>query len=296
MIYRNIAQLQKKAGGVARACQVLAVSRSGYYAAQRRRGGKEAKMCPVGVRLQAAFARSGRCYGSRRLQAALRGEGIELGRYRVRGLMRAHGLRATWKRKFIHTTDSRHNLPTAANVLDRQFEPAAPNQAWVSDITYLRTRAGWLYLAAVMDLFSRKIVGWAMAPTMPAELVCSALQMAITQRCPAPGLIVHSDRGSQYASEAHRALLERHGLRASMSRKGNCWDNAVMERFFLNLKMERVWQRDYANHAEATRDVTEYIVGFYNNVRLHSKLGYLSPTAYERDMAEKHPIGVSENT
>ena len=120
--------------------------------------------------------------------------------------------------------------------------------------------------------------------------------MAITQRRPAPGLIVHSDRGSQYASEAHRRLLERHGLRASMSRKGNCWDNAVMERFFLNLKMERVWQRDYANHAEATRDVTEYIVGFYNSVRLHSKLGYLSPTAYERDMAEKHPIGVSENT
>lgn len=187
-------------------------------------------------------------------------------------------------------------VPTAGNVLDRQFQPAGPNQAWVSDITYLRTRSGWLYLAAVMDLFSRKIVGWAMAPTMPAELVCSALQMAITQRSPSPGLIVHSDRGSQYASEAHRALLERHGLRASMSRKGNCWDNAVMERFFLNLKMERVWQRDYANHAEATRDVTEYIVGFYNNVRLHSKLGYLSPTAYERDMAAKHPIGVSENT
>ena len=295
MIYRSIAQLQKKAGSVARVCEVLAVSRSGYYAAQRR-GDREAKVCPVSVRLQAAFARSGRCYGSRRLQAALRGEGIKLGRYRVRGLMRAHGLRATWKRKFIHTTDSRHNLPTAANVLDRQFQPAGPNQAWVSDITYLRTRSGWLYLAAVMDLFSRKIVGWAMAPTMPAELVCSALQMAITQRCPPPGLIVHSDRGSQYASEAHRSLLERHGLRASMSRKGNCWDNAVMERFFLNLKMERVWQRDYANHAEATRDVTEYIVGFYNNVRLHSKLGYLSPTAYERDMAAKHPIGVSENT
>ena len=295
MIYRSIAQLQKKAGGVARVCEVLAVSRSGYYAAQRR-GRREAKVCPVSVRLQAAFARSGRCYGSRRLQAVLRGEGIKLGRYRVRGLMRAHGLRATWKRKFIHTTDSRHSLPTAANVLDRQFQPAGPNQAWVSDITYLRTRSGWLYLAAVMDLFSRKIVGWAMAPTMPAELVCSALQMAITQRRPAPGLIVHSDRGSQYASEAHRRLLERHGLRASMSRKGNCWDNAVMERFFLNLKMERVWQRDYANHAEATRDVTEYIVGFYNNVRLHSKLGYLSPTAYERDMAAKHPIGVSENT
>ena len=295
MIYRSVAQLQKKAGEVARVCQALEVSRSGYYAALRRMD-REAKVCPISVRLQAAFARSGRCYGSRRLQAVLRSEGIKLGRYRVRRLMRTHGLRTTWKRKFIHTTDSRHDLPTATNVLDRQFTPAAPNQAWVSDITYLRTRGGWLYLAAVMDLFSRKIVGWAMAPTMPAELVCSALQMAIAQRCPAPGLIVHSDRGSQYASEAHRALLDRHGLRASMSRKGNCWDNAVMERFFLNLKTERVWQRDYANHAEATRDVTEYIVGFYNSVRLHSKLGYLSPTVYEQHMAEKHPIGVSEKT
>ncbi|MFC4161925.1 IS3 family transposase [Chitinimonas lacunae] len=295
VIYRRIAQLQKKAGNVARMCEVLGVSRSGYYAAQRR-SGRKTKVCPVSVRLQAAFVRSGRCYGSRRLQATLRSEGIELGRHRVRRLMRAHGLQATWKRKFRHTTDSRHGLPTAANVLDRHFEPAAPNQAWASDITYLRTRSGWLYLAAVMDLFSRKIVGWAMAPTMPAELVCSALQRAITQRCPAPGLIVHSDRGSQYASEAHRRLLERHGLRASMSRKGNCWDNAVMERFFLNLKMERVWQRDYANQAEAKRDVTDYIVGFYNSVRRHSKRGYLSPNAYERNWTEKHPIVVSENT
>lgn len=161
---------------------------------------------------------------------------------------------------------------------------------------YIRTRAGWLYLAAVMDLYSRKIVGWATAPTMHAELVCSALQMAITQRQPSAGLLVHSDRGRQYASAAHRELLVRHGLLASMSRKGNCWDNAVMERFFLNLKMERVWQKEYANHAEATRDLTDYIVGFYNNVRLHSTLGYLPPTAYERNQVAKHPIVVSEIT
>ena len=293
MIYRKIAELQKEAISVATLCRLLDVSRSGYYAALKRMQSAP-KVCAIGVQLQAAFARSGRCYGSRRLQVALRDQGISLGRHRVRNLMRTHGLRATWRRKFIHTTDSRHSLPTAENVLDRQFEPAAPNQAWVSDITYLRTRSGWLYLAAVMDLYSRKIVGWAMAPAMPAQLVCSALQMAITQRNPAPGLIVHSDRGSQYASDAHRALLERHQLRASMSRKGNCWDNAVMERFFLNLKMERVWQRDYANHAEAQRDVVDYIVGFYNNVRLHSKLGYLSPTDYERKMAAEQPIDVSE--
>ena len=293
MIYRKIAELQKEAISVATLCRLLDVSRSGYYAALKRMQSAP-KVCAIGVQLQAAFARSGRCYGSRRLQVALRDQGISLGRHRVRNLMRTHGLRATWRRKFIHTTDSRHSLPTADNVLDRQFEPAAPNQAWVSDITYLRTRSGWLYLAAVMDLYSRKIVGWAMAPAMPAQLVCSALQMAITQRNPAPGLIVHSDRGSQYASDAHRALLERHQLRASMSRKGNCWDNAVMERFFLNLKMERVWQRDYANHAEAQRDVVDYIVGFYNNVRLHSKLGYLPPTDYERKMAAEQPIDVSE--
>ncbi|WP_275661630.1 IS3 family transposase [Laribacter hongkongensis] len=180
------------------------------------------------------------------------------------------------------------------NVLDRQFDPVTPNRTWVTDITYVRTRSGWLYLAAVMDLFSRKIVGWAMAPGMPAGLVCAALRMAIAQRRPAAGLVVHPDRGSQYASDAYHTLLARHGLRASMSRKGNCWDNAVMERFFLDLKMERIWQRDYANHGEATRDITDYIVGFYNDERLHSKLGYLSPNAYERTTATKHPIGVSE--
>ena len=210
--------------------------------------------------------------------------------------MRIHGLRPVWKRRFIHTTESHHALPIADNRLNRPFEPATVNSAWVSDITCIRTASGWLYLAAVMDLFSRKIVGWAMAPSMPAELVCTALQMAITQRQPPVGLVVHSDRGSQYASDAHRTLLARHRLHASMSRKANCWDNAVMERFFLNLKMERVWPNHYANHAEATRDVTDYIVGFYNSVRLHSKLGYLPPNAYEQHMAEKQPISVSEKT
>jgi len=186
-----------------------------------------------------------------------------------------------WRRKFVHTTNSRHDLPVAPNVLRRRFTPEEPNTAWVSDLTYIRTRSGWLYLAAVMDLYSRKIVGWAMAPSMPAQLVCDALGMAIASRRPAPGLIVHSDQGSQYASAEHTRLLDRHGLIASMSRKGNCWDNAVMERFFLNLKMERVWQRAYANHAEARLDIADYIVGFYNSIRLHSTLGYRSPMEFE---------------
>jgi transposase InsO family protein len=294
-MYQCIAQLQQKAEDVASLCRLLQVSRSGYYAAQKR-ARRALRTCAVSTHLQAAFAASGRSYGSRRLRFELCKRGVKVGRHKIRKLMRINSIRPVWKRKFIRTTDSRHTLPIADNVLDRQFKPAASNLAWVADITYIRTHRGWLYLAAVMDLYSRKIVGWAMAPNMPAELVCSALQMAITQRNPPAGLIVHSDRGSQYASESHRALLARYDLRASMSRKGNCWDNAVMERFFLNLKMERVWQRDYANHAEATRDITDYIVGFYNSTRLHSTLGYLPPNAYELKPAAKQPIDVSEIT
>ncbi|AKJ28351.1 integrase [Caldimonas brevitalea] len=235
----------------------------------------------MGACAKAAFEASGRSYGSRRLSAALKAQGLAVGRQRARTLMQHDQLRPRWRRKFVHTTDSRHDFPVAANVLARRFSPQAPDRAWASDITYIRTRSGWLYLAAVMDLFSRKIVGWAMAADMSAQLVCAALHMAIASRKPEPGLVVHSDRGSQ----AHTELLARHGLLGSMSRKGNCWDNAVIERFFLNLKMERVWLRDYANHAEATADVADYIVGFYNSVRLHSTLGYRSPVVHEQLMA-----------
>lgn len=295
MSFQLVHQLQQKAVPVEQTCRVLEVSRSGYYAA-RRRSQVAPVVCAASVELKAAFAASGGAYGSRRLRAAVASRGVVMGIYRVRRLMRQHGLRSAWKRKFIHTTDSKHALPTSPNVLDRQFNPAQPNQAWVADITYIRTRSGWLYLAVVLDLFARKVVGWAMAPDMQAGLVCRALQLAIVQRQPAAGLIVHSDRGSQYASALHQALLTQHGLVGSMSRKGNCWDNAVMERFFLNLKMERVWQRDYANHGEATNDIADYIVSFYNSVRLHSKLGNLPPNAFEQKSAIKRPITVCEKT
>lgn len=274
-----INQWQEKAE-TTRLCRLLSVSRSGVYAARHRRHRPRAGT--VSKPLRAAFQASGGNYGSRRLSVTLKAQGLPAGRYRVRRLMRQMGLKARWKRKFIHTTNSRHDLPVAANVLDRCFKPSAPNRAWVADITYIRTERGWLYLAAVLDLYSRKVVGWAMAPSMPAELVCTALRMAIALRQPAPGLIVHTDRGSQYASQIHRDLLARHGLVASMSRKANCWDNAVMERFFLSLKMERVWQRRYANPAEAIVDITHYIVAFYNTRRLHSTLGYQSPADYEK--------------
>lgn len=295
MSFELVEQLQQKAVPVNQMCRVLSISRSGYYAA-RKRDQVQPAVCEASVHLKAAFAASGGAYGSRRLRTAVASRGIVIGIYRLRRLMRKHGLRSVWKRKFVHTTDSKHALPISPNVLNRQFNPTRPNQAWVADITYIRTRSGWLYLAVVLDLFARKVVGWAMAPDMQATLVCRALQLAIAQRQPAAGLIVHSDRGSQYASAAHQALLSKHGLIGSMSRKGNCWDNAVMERFFLNLKMERVWQKDYANHAEAMNDVADYIVSFYNSQRLHSKLGNLPPNAFEQKSAIKQPIGLCEKT
>lgn len=282
MIQRLISQWDKKAC-TARLARLLGVSRSGVYAAQRRRQGRRA--APLAASVLAAFQASGGNYGSRRVSAVLKAQGLAVGRCRTRRLMRQQGLKARWRRKFSHTTNSRHDFPVAGNILDRQFKPEAIDRAWVADITYIRTARGWLYLAAVMDLYSRKIIGWATAPTMPAELVCAALKMAIDLRQPGPGLIVHSDRGSQYAGQLHQALLDRHGLIASMSRKANCWDNAVMERFFLSLKMERVWQRTYANPAEASADINHYIVAFYNTRRLHSTLGYRTPADYERAAA-----------
>jgi len=294
MSYQLIHQLQKEAIPVQQSCRVLAVSRSGYYAAQRRAA--KPSVCKASVHLKATFTASQQSYGSRRLVTAMANAGFSIGRYKVRSLMRQAALKPVWKRKFVHTTDSKHDLPIAANVLNRRFNPAAPNVAYVTDITYIRTGSGWLYLAIVLDLYARKVVGWAMAPSMPAKLVCDALQMAITHRRPPPGLIVHSDRGSQYASELYQDLLKQHGFVCSMSRKGNCWDNAVAERFFLNLKMERVWQRQYANHAEAKVDITDYIVGFYNCTRINSVLGNLPPAVYERKMAAHEPIVVSEFT
>jgi putative transposase len=294
MIHEVIRELQKEASPVQQICRTLSVSRSGFYEAQRRIA--KPVVCKESLYLKAVFMASPQSYGSRRLVTAMANEGFHIGRFRVRSLMRKAALKPVWKRKFVHTTDSKHDLPIAENVLNRQFNPPVPDLAYVSDITYIRTGSGWLYLATVLDLYARKVVGWAMAPSMPAKLVCDALNMAIQQRLPSPGLIVHSDRGSEYASELYQDLLTEHGFVCSMSRKGNCWDNAVAERFFLNLKRERVWQRQYANHAEAKADITDYIVGFYNCKRINSALDNLPPAGYERKMAEREPIVVSEIT
>lgn len=266
-----------------RVCRLLKLNRSSLY---RRRKIKPAKGSDAHQALIegicSLFKLSGKNYGSRRIQQALLAQGIFIGRYKVSRIMREQGLVTTWRRKFIKTTNSKHNMKVAENLLNQEFNPTEINKSWVADITYIWTANGWLYLAAVMDLYSRKIVGYSLSSRMTADLVCTALQVAIHTRQPPEGLIMHTDRGSQYCSQQYQDLVSRHGIRCSMSHKGLCYDNAVMERFFLNLKMERVWQKHYANHQEAIKDVSHYITVFYNQVRLHSTLEYLSPNNFEQ--------------
>ena len=221
-------------------------------------------------------------YGSPRIHVELKAQGRGASRGRIERLMRHHGIRAIMARpRRVRTTDSRHDLPIAPNLLDRNFTATAPNRIWLADITYIETDQGWLYLAVVMDLFSRKIVGWAMADHLRADLPLAALRMATSAQRPGVGLIHHSDRGVQYASAEYRKLLQSAGFKASMSRKADCYDNAPMESFFHTLKTELVYHTHYATRAEATRDIFAYIEGFYNRTRRHSAIGYLSPIEME---------------
>lgn len=217
----------------------------------------------------------------------MRGRGYRIGLPRIERLMRAHGIRARHKRRYKATTDSRHSLPVAENVLERQFAPDAPNRVWTGDITYIATAEGWLYLAVVIDLFNREVIGWSIKPRMTTDLVIDALSMAWFRRQPAPGVLFHSDRGSQYASHAYQARLAAYGMRGSMSRKGNCWDNAPTESFFNSLKNERVHGMRYATRDEAASDLFQYIAVFYNRSRRHSTLGYVSPTTFLQNWIER---------
>lgn len=263
-------------------CRILGVPRSAYYDWRERRVVVPPEELLLRRRMKALFAQSRDSLGSRRMMQALRAEGFEIGRDRTRRLMRALKLKVRKKRKYKVTTDSKHNLPIAANVLNRKFSPDAGNRAWCCDITYLWTQEGWVYLAVVMDLYSRRIVGWAMDRRMKKALVIRALMMAVSLRQPPPGLVCHSDRGSQYASKAYRNLLKQHRMIASMSRKGDCWDNAPMERFFSSLKREWIADRLYRTRAEAVADVREYLAVYYNSKRLHSTLGYRTPLDFEK--------------
>jgi putative transposase len=263
-------------------CRVLDVSSSGFYDwLERPESPRAVENRALVAKIQAIHGDSRRTYGSPRVHASLQDAGYRIGRNRVARLMRDHAIRARTKRKFRVTTDSRHDHPVAPNRLDRQFEVAAPNTVWVADISYIPTREGWLYLAVVLDLFSRQVVGWAMDQQMPQELTLAALDMAIQRRRPLPGCMHHSDRGSQYAAGDYRKQLAKYGMVCSMSRKGNCWDNAPVESFFHSLKTEQVHHCDYQTRDEARRDIFEYIEVFYNRQRRHSTLGYLSPAQFE---------------
>jgi putative transposase len=262
---------------------LLGVSTAGFYAWRDRPiSERQQRRNALLVEINAIHERVKGRYGSPRIHAELHADGHGCCVNTVAEVMRQAGIRAKTARKFKHTTDSNHKRPVADNVLDREFSVDAPNQAWVADITYIPTREGRLYLAVVEDLYSRRVVGWSMAEHMESRLVVDALEMAVQRRLPDEGLLAHSDRGSQYASEHYRLLLAKHGIDCSMSRRADCWDNAPMESFFASLKKELVHDADFATRAEARAALFEYIEVFYNGQRRHSSLGYVSPAEYEQ--------------
>ena len=263
-------------------CRVLRVSTSGFYASRNREpSATQQRRQVIAEAAEAAYRENHGIYGYRKVYDELQEQKIDCCRETVRKVMREKGLVSRVKRKFVVTTDSNHNHPVAPNTLDRNFQADAPNQKWTADITYITTRQGWLYLAVVMDLFSRRIVGWSMAASLEATLVLDALRMALTHRQPPPGLLHHSDRGSQYAGHEFQDLLQSQGIVCSMSRRGNCYDNAPTESFFGKLKSEWVHGEDYQTHDQARQHLFHYIEVFYNRQRKHAALDYLSPDAFE---------------
>lgn len=273
-------------------CRALGVSRSGYYAwLSREPSAADERREALTEEVKAVHAQAKARYGSPRIHAELVAQGHACSANFVAKVMREAGIAAKMKRKFKQTTDSSHGLPVAENVLDRGFDPDEPNTRWCADITYTPTREGWLYLAVVEDLFSRKVVGWSMDATMESRLVVDALEMALAARLKGSsgsGLVAHSDRGSQYASEHYQRRLSEERIECSMSRRGNCWDNAPMESFFASLKKELVHGEDYATRDQAKASIFEYIETFYNRVRRHSALGYVAPDEYERAHNQTH--------
>ncbi len=263
-------------------CEVLGVKASGYYAwATRPASPKKIADAQLLVEIKAAMKRGRGAYGSPRVHRELRAQGVRVGKKRSERLMRENGLEARQKRRFVHTTDSRHPHPIAPNLLERDFDPKAANTAWAGDVTYIATGEGWLYLAVLLDLFSRRVVGWATSAVNDRQLALDALRHALRSRRPLPGLVHHTDRGSPYASEEYRQALADSGIVASMSRTGDCYDNAVAESFFASLKTEWVDRHDYETHVEAVASIADYVERFYNTARRHSHLGYVSPIEFE---------------
>lgn len=259
----------------------MEVTRSGYYSYIKNKNKNTREDIKLLVELKILHKKSNRSYGSRRMVKALLLQGYKVGRYKIRRLMRQNEISCKQRRRYVVTTKSKHKFSIAKNILNRNFNVSRPNKAWVADITYLWTSEGWLYVAAILDLFSRKVVGWSIADNMRSDLVENAFSMAKTRRHPVSGLLHHSDRGIQYASHQYQRVLQESKAIVSMSRKGNCWDNAVMERFFGTLKSECTNGKNYKTRDEAKADVIRFIEDFYNNHRLHSTLNYISPVQYE---------------
>lgn len=276
----------KKDFPVQRLCRVLDVSQSGYFAWVARPASlRQRQDMMLLSHVRSAFTLSNGTYGSPRMTRELQDQGLAVGRRRTARLMRNNGLQARQKRRFKRTTDSEHAWPVAPNLLDRDFLTAAPNRKWSADISYIWTREGWLYLAIVMDLFSRRIIGWTVSDRLHRNLAVAALRRAFAIRRPDPGLICHSDRGSQYCSIDYQSEIRKHGALISMSGKGNCYDNAIVETFFKTLKSELVWRTVFMTRADAEAAIGRYIDGFYNPVRRHSSLDFISPATYERQAA-----------
>ena len=264
------------------------VSRSGYYTWLKRKPGKREREEPrLVAEIKASHKRNLETYGPERLKDDLADHGVSVGIHRIKRIRKDHGIRCKQKKRYKVTTDSRHDLPVAANHLEQKFAVTAPNQVWVTDITYIPTGEGWLYLAAHKDLFNGEIVGYAIGERMTRNLVSQSLFRAVAAKRPAAGLLHHSDRGSQYCSDEYRGFLKQFGMKVSMSRRGNCYDNAPMESFWGTLKTELVHHRRFATRQEATVAIREYIEIFYNRQRKQARLGYLSPSAYERQYYQK---------
>jgi putative transposase len=267
---------------VGQMCMMLQVSRSGFYTWLRRPpSDREQSDAALIERIRLVHSQNRRAYGSPRIYNALRQDGHRAGRHRIARLMRLEGLRGGAAKRFRFTSTKHQDLPAAPNLLDRNFQSPAPNRVWAADITQVRTHEGWLYLAVVLDLFSRRCVGWATSPRPDQRLSIEAIRNAITTRRPAPGLLHHSDRGGQYLSADYQDFLDRHGIVCSMSRPGNCLDNAVVESFFHSIKTEWLYHHRFRTRAHARLYIFDYIEGFYNRTRLHSTLGYRSPIDYE---------------
>ena len=279
----RLIDVAKKEFPVQRMCKVLDVSQSGYFAWRDRPACRRQRQDMVLLaHIRSAFALSLGTYGSPRMTRELQEDGLKVGRRRTARLMRDNGLRARQKRRYKRTTDSQHAWPVAPNLIDQDFRAERPDEKWGADISYVWTREGWLYLAVVIDLFARRVVGWAVGDRLHRDLALAALRKALLTRRPSPGLIHHSDRGSQYCSIDYQAELRRHGILISMSGKGNCYDNAMVETFFKTLKSELVWRTVFDTRAEGERAIARYVDGFYNPVRRHSALDFVSPVQFEK--------------